>query len=30
MSTEEDEKGLIPVNNGLVFENYRWTQNHKD
>ena len=30
MSTEEDEKGLFPINNGLVLENYRWTQNQKD
>ncbi len=30
MTTEEDEKGLVPVNNGLILENYRWTQNHKD
>jgi len=26
----EEEKGLPPVNNGFVLDNYRWTQNHKD
>ena len=25
-----DEEGVPPVNNGNVFDNYYWTQNHKD
>ena len=25
-----EEEGIPPVNNGNVFENYFWTQNHKD
>jgi len=26
----EEEKGVPPVNNGNVFDNYYWTQNNKD
>jgi len=30
VKSDEEDKGLQPINNGLVLENYKWTQNHKD
>ena len=28
--SEEEDKGVPPINNGNEFETYKWTQNHKD